>query len=380
VRAISGMVLTAGLVVASWAIAQPAIFDPHGNPQSGVLHVLTDPPSRGDCVQCHPQHGEAAATNPNVLFSSNDNSFCFSTEGVSPCHQARPTNYPLDEHDRLPQGEPDRGYFEANSGGTRRAGVELRGRWPGETIWSDSYTFPDGRLVSPHAFDPDMPRRENGQGLCLNCHDPHGTPNRDLLRAPYGGISGFTDLGAPAAYRMCFQCHGQAGPASMNPASRWIEDYYDSGLNGDHAGHQIRKNPRVATSWPVWVQVGDKLPCYDCHDPHGSSGNDGARRNASLISDQRRTWSDLTGTLTDPTQARNFCYGCHIPSDGIPGTQTVEEIVMNVLSDTDEHRSSGMQSCYDCHGADYGGSVGNNVHNPAPGTGSGFESFPGQRW
>lgn len=375
------MVLTAGLVAATWAIAQTTVFDPHGDPQSGVLRVLTDPPSRGECVQCHPQHGDGVAPNPNVLFATNDNSFCFSITGTSPCHQARPTNYPLDERDRLPQGEPDRGYFEANSGGTRRVGVELRGRWPGETVWSDPFTFLDGRLASPHAFDPDMPRHASGEALCINCHDPHGTPNRDLLRAPYGGISGFADLGAPAAYRMCFQCHGQAGPASMDPASRWIEDYYDSGLNGDHAGHQIRKNSRVAMSWPVWVQVGDKLPCYDCHNPHGSMGNDGARRNAFLISDQRGTWSDLTETLTSPIQARDFCFGCHIAADGIPGTQTVEEIVMNVLSDSDEHRSTGIRSCYDCHGSDYGGSVGFNVHNPSPGdTSGGLESFPGQRW
>ena len=96
-------------------------------------------------------------------------------------------------------------------------------------------------------------------------------------------------------------------------------------------------------------RIGDKLPCYDCHNPHGSAGNDFVQPNGALLSDQRRDWSGLDNTLGDAAQARRFCFGCHIPSDGIPGSQTVEGIVMNTLPDEEPHRAT-RQSCYDCHG------------------------------
>jgi hypothetical protein len=374
VRTISGMVLTAGLAIAAWAIAQSTVFDPHGDPVTGVLRVATDPPTRGQCLQCHPQHGDDGGVNPRILFTANDNSVCFSVEGVSPCHQARPSNYPLSEIDRIPTGEPDAGYFEANSGGVRRTGVDFRGRWPGETVYRDPRVLLSGNYVSPHAQDPDMPRRASGgEGLCVNCHDPHGTPNRDCILEAYGGISGHSETRAPAAYRACLRCHGQDGPGGMDVANRTIEDFYDSGLNGTTAGHQIRRNPRIAISWPVHVQVGDKLACYDCHDPHGSAGYDGARPNAYLISDQRFDWSGLDATLKDAAQARHFCLGCHIASDGIPGSQNVQGIVMNTLSDSEAHRGFSAQSCNECHGSDYSSPTAHNVHNPSSGQdGGGF--------
>jgi hypothetical protein len=266
----------------------------------------------------------------------------------------------------------------------RRPGVTLRGRWPGEQIYSDTRLLPNGHYVSPHARDADMPRRDaGGDGLCLNCHDPHARPGRDLLIASYGNISGHAESGPPAAYGLCFSCHGRAGVGSMEPESRNIEDYYDTGLNGTSAGHQIRRNPAVAISWPAHVKIGDKLPCYDCHNPHGSAGNDFVRPNGALISDQRRDWSGLDDTLADAAQARAFCLACHIPADGIPGSQTVEGIVMNTLPDEDAHRSAAVQSCYDCHGKDYSSATGYNVHNPgngeASGTGSGFWGSEGMR-
>jgi hypothetical protein len=153
----------------------------------------------------------------------------------------------------------------------------------------------------------------------------------------------------------------------MDPENRTIEDFYDRGLNGENAGHQIRRNPAVAISWPAHVRIGDRLPCYDCHNPHGSRGNDGAQPNGFLLSDQRPGWSGLTDTMNDAQQARRFCFGCHIPSDGIPGSQTVEGIVLNAISAQPQHASTAAQSCHDCHGRDYSSPTANNVHNPGAG-------------
>jgi len=358
----SGMVLTASLVIlATWAAAQTPVFDPHGDPVTGVLRLVTTPSTRGQCNQCHPSHGDPMIADPKLLFTTNDNGLCFE------CHQAKATNYPLQEIDRLPRTEPDAGYFEANLGGTRQAGLEFRGRWPGEAVYRDPSVTPDGRWYSPHAHDADMPRRDAaGEGMCLNCHDPHRADlQRDLLTEAYHGIAGHADLGAPTAYRLCLSCHGNDGPPSMDVSNRYIEDYYDSGLNGNFAGHQIRKNPRIALSWPAHVQIGDKLACYDCHNPHGSIGGNGVEPNAFLLSDQRQQWSGLQATLTDARQARAFCLGCHITSDGIPGSQVVQGIVMNTLSPQTAHESFDLQSCYGCHGSDYSGPTAHNVHNPS---------------
>lgn len=366
-----GLILAGAVGIAALGAAQTLVFDPHGAPQTGVLRVLTQPSSRGQCQQCHPEHGDATLPGPNppVLFAENTDQIAFWSQGAAPCHAGRPTNYPLEEGDRMPPTEPDPGYFEANTGGARRVGVELRGRWPGEETYTNATVTPSGRYVSPHAQDPDMPRRDAfGEGMCLNCHDPHGKDaQRDLLVARYDGIGGAGTSAPPAEYRLCFSCHGSDGPTGMDPENRFIEDYYDSALNGQRAGHRIRKNRHIALSWPPHVQAGDKLPCYDCHNPHGSRGNNGVAPNAFLLSDQRPGWSGLTDTMNDPAQARRFCLGCHIPADGVPGSLTVEGIVMNTLPDEVEHFSNRTRGCTECHGRDYSGPTSNNVHNPSEG-------------
>src|SRR5262245_33828486 len=229
------MVLTAALGLSVWAVAQEAVYNPHGDPQSGALRILTQPSTRGECSQCHLSHGDESSGEafPGELFTENTNDLCFFPDGAGPCHSTRPVNYPLGEDDRLPPPGPETGYPEAVTGTERRVGVEYRGRWPGAFVFNNPGFSPDGHAYSPHAQDPDMPRRDaGGQGLCLNCHDPHGTPNpHDLLTGSYHGIAGHGTSGPPAVYGHCFDCHGQNGPLGMDEANRLIADFYDSGLN-----------------------------------------------------------------------------------------------------------------------------------------------------
>jgi hypothetical protein len=367
---LAAFLLLSALASPALELAALAPHDPHGNPETGVLRLPDEP--RGSCRHCHPTKGDSwdAFTHRQLLFEENTNDLAFAEEGPERCHRRRPSNYPLGESDRIPEGRPDAGYFEANSSGTRRTGLDFRGRWPGERVFRNARVAPGGRYYSPHGQDPQMPRRDpGGEGLCLNCHDPHGTPNAvDVLTAPYGGIDGHAEGTPPAAYGLCFTCHATGGPAGMEATGQRIADYYDSGLNGEQAGHQIRKNPRIALSWPSHVQAGDKLPCYDCHNPHGSEGNNRVEPNAFVISDQRREWSGIVDPAGDAVQSRRFCLGCHIPSDGIPGTQSVEGIVMNTISDREGHAAASAASCHDCHGRDYSGPTTRNVHNPDPGT------------
>lgn len=368
-RAVAAVILLVALLAAPFSAAQTPLFNPHGDPGTGVLVVTTDPPTRGACSQCHPSHGkEPAETFKGELFTENSNQLCFSTSGDGACHQAQPVNYPLREIDRIPvqTSIQDPGYFEANSAGKRTAGVDRRGRWPGAHVYTDAGITVAGRYYSPHAHDSNMPRRDaSGEGLCLNCHDVHGSSNPfDILVDSYRGIGGHDQSGPPPQYRLCLRCHGRDGPAGMDLDNKFIEDYYDRGLN-PNAGHQIKLNARIALSWPPHLRRGDMLPCYDCHNPHGSQGNNRAAPNAFLLSDQRPGWSGLTDPSNDATQSRRFCLGCHIPADGVPGTQTVEGISMNTLSNLDAHLGSSPQSCHDCHGRDYSGPKANNVHNPS---------------
>jgi len=358
------------------AIAGGAVFaatNPHEDPITGVDRVATIPPTTGECTQCHDLHGEdGAIPEAKTLFAPNDNMLCASAGGPNGCHQAMPPGYPATETDRLPDGADAPGYFEAHNGTERAPGVLLRRRWTGITVYTDARTFGDGRFFSPHAHDIDMPRRDGGdEGLCLNCHDPHeGKSDHDLLTAVYQAYGGTWDGRASTRFALCLDCHGPRGPFGMDTENRAIADYYDDATNPDGtAGHAIRRDPNVALAWPAYMRVGDPLPCYDCHNPHGSRGADGASPNGFLVSDQRPGWYGLTDTKTDPTQNRRFCLGCHIPSDGIPGSIEVSGIVMNTLPAAEPaHTGLAQDGCFSCHGADYSTPTSFNVHHPNPGS------------
>ena len=341
---------------------------PHLDPTYGVKRINATYAPVGSCVHCHDQHALESGAGPfeKALFTENSNALCYTADGTGPCHQMAATNYPADETHRIPEGMMHAGYFEYNSGGNRITGVNMRSRWPGQVVYESPIVVgPAARFMSPHGNDPDMPRIDpQGRGSCLNCHNAHGSETPfDMLVSDYRGIGGFEDPTFPTRYQLCFDCHSLFGPPGMEPGGRYIADYYDTSINNNSAGHQIQMNPDIAISWPSHIRPGDKLPCYDCHNAHGSRGYNNQGPNAYLISDERPGWSNLTNTKTDPEQSRRFCFGCHIPSDGIPGSQTVEGIVMNTLPNKKAHEFADTRGCFECHGSDYSSATSKNVHN-----------------
>ena len=206
------------------------------------------------------------------------------------------------------------------------------------------------------------------QGDCLYCHSAHRGPSTyDGLRAPFrpSNASTLASDQADGTYALvCFNCHGGAAPSGFTTAPVDIKQFATAG--DANSGHS------VVTSGGL-LPVGAPLPCYECHNPHGTT-----RGNDSMLSDT------LGGSLTTTGSAeavRRFCFTCHTTNENLPtgwdsqvSTYTVvqpaDEVVgisrtagVLALPPVDGHAQTDTGSCYGCHGDDYTAG-GNNVHNP----------------
>jgi hypothetical protein len=331
---------------------------PHGSRGHGVWRRVDYP--KGSCINCHFGRDEDEASQW-MAEAPGSNESCFVTS-VSGCHSARPSGaisgYPAQESDRLPGTSKDPGYFEWSNAGARIPGVENHVRWPGRVVWED-------RVYSPHYADLDMPIKDSrGNGSCDNCHNVHGSASlHDLLDAPYLGITG-SEIGTlPSNYQLCLNCHSMDGPPGMDESSRFIAYYYDRSTNpGRASGHGV-------VVGGGYVAPGARLPCFDCHNPHGSRGSSGRGANEYLLSDERPGWYGLTNIKTSNEEVRRFCFACHSPADASAPVDPVEGITLPPLSAISvAHMRNADHHCYDCHGRDYSSPTSHNVHNPAVGT------------
>ena len=148
------------------------------------------------------------------------------------------------------------------------------GTWLGETVYAGSTNghrlLPETTQTAPGGGDV---RRAAGD--CLYCHASHrGQGTHDSLRAAYRPSTPSTlasDQADGTYAAACLACHGGVAPSGFATAPVDIKQFVTSGQ--PRAGH------RIETSGGV-LPVGSPLPCYECHNPHGSS-----RGNASMISD-----------------------------------------------------------------------------------------------
>ncbi len=142
-------------------------------------------------------------------------------------------------------------------------------------------------------------------GDCLWCHASHrGVSEYDSLVAPFAPSTPATvelDRTRGDYAALCFGCHDGSRYGVAD-----IKRVVTSG--GPRAGHRITTSGGTLPS-------GAPMPCYDCHNPMGSS-----RGNTRLISDA------LGGNL-DPRRGvgsaaaagvRAFCFTCHTTSDMVP--------------------------------------------------------------
>ena len=257
------------------------------------------------CASCHYPHNDwtrvprlPQASINGAPVDGPDNSWCFA------CHDDAQSWYASATETPYPQlSAPVRG----------GDGYPETGTFPGPSV----YLNPG---VNAHALIPAsvlpgvaQPSREATRvtGDCLYCHAAHrGVSERDGLVETFGpstleSVASDRHEGGYAA--VCFRCHASPADAEIVFATAadikslaLAEDDDPSALNG----HRIRT---AGGDLPV----GAPLPCYECHNPHGST-----RGNARMIADT------LGGNLDPSTDEgmRRFCFTCHSSYDTDPGT------------------------------------------------------------
>lgn len=308
---------------------------------SGHTVALTDPVDGAlSCASCHDPHGDTAANGslaPAFVERGGERRevVATATNGLcDACHTAADATDPTWD----PNGYP------------------VTGRYPGGAVFS-SATNAHASLIDTNTPAGDITKPA---GSCLYCHGPHRTA------APYDGLLVVGTASAPVipnatqfdSAPLCADCHAWVAPS----ATATPEEIADWGVH------------RISSPNGVFAP-GSSLPCYACHNPHGS-----ARGNASNLSDT------LGAGLDTSTAAgtRAFCFTCHTTSEGfgwdstagayaavpaasdeifgfsrtatdaVGATAALSKLPVPAIGgnpETDFHAAgyTGEKACYDCH-------------------------------
>ncbi len=329
------------------ADAGPAASNAAATFESGFLsgHLVEDvaedesPDLTNTCSGCHDPHSSAPGlpraeiNGQEVSRTAEPNSWCLA------CHTPElATNW---------SGSVGNGYYDLLYELSSRDanGYPMTGTFRGAAAYAASAhaSIPASDSVVIQAAPERTAARVEGD--CLWCHASHrGVSEYDNLLGTFGP-SAPGDPGADA----CFGCHD---PDDPDP---------DKGEYG--TGHFISSAGSV-------LQAGSPLPCYECHNAHGSKNG-----NTLLIQDSLGSNLD-PGT---PAGQSAFCYSCHLSSDGFwwdsaSGTMSdaslasapdsVTKVVAGIPredmialpSSIAQHESTTLEGC-NCHGS---------AHSPNP--------------
>jgi predicted CXXCH cytochrome family protein len=305
------------------------------------------------CSTCHDSHG--ASADARMIPSKTVNGVAAPPTGTSQCvacHDAANSWF-------------GPGYPSTSAPVRDAAGFPVAGTWPGPAAYASATNA--HRLIP--AADRTVAQSEpvrRQQGDCLYCHAAHRGANRyDGLLTTFTVPSTSTlsvDRSQGSYAALCFDCHDGSVPSGFSTAPVDIKRFATA--PGGSGGHS------VVTSGGT-LPVGSPLPCFECHNPHGS-----ARGNASMLSDERG------GSLETSTPAgvRRFCFTCHTTFDtgsgwssdasGYAPVSSAAKVVgisrgggVLRLPDESAHVQADGRSCYDCHGNSYAAG-GSNIHAP----------------
>ncbi len=335
------------------------------------------------CAECHDQHGSNApkllgvsiAGGANVIgtqtITANNKSVCYG------CHVNASTGYGVATASRTASGYP------------------MDGTWPGSAEWETTHnnvTHAGSAHSEPTVVWPGL---SYAGGDCKNCHDVHGAKNQyDELRSPTASESY-----SPVNQEFCFDCHdGTLSTTYEINIAQFYPVSIGASSTADNAGHNIQ-------SPGAQIPVGRGMPCYMCHNPHGSETQYGLTivtqsNGATITVGDGPTELNMDPTTRTDADVRNFCFTCHTDSLSTSGWNgstmasvgptassvlgisrltynTTNKYGLKLPSTQAQHAFSGTASCYSCHLSDYSTPVSYNVHNPSPGVSQGGQSCYG---
>ena len=297
-------------------------------------------------------------------------------------------------------------YPAASSPKVDASGYPVTGTFPGKSVYNDTAKNRHAAIPPGVITDPMVPSQTATRvaGDCLWCHAAHrGKSKYDSLTTTFGAPATSTatlDRTRGDYAAACFTCHGGGSweaSGAVDIKRHAVKSPDDASAT---SGHRIKTTGAA-------LPLNSPLPCYDCHNPHGST-----RQNQMLLSDTLGTQLQATATAGVATTAagrvREFCFTCHSTSDA---TAKVWDSVITVYVDTtasmtfqglrrdgtllvgqtrpsgyslnqnylrlkalggsDYHAQSSTKNCYDCHGKSYAGASSPNVHAPTMGVSNG---------
>lgn len=171
----------------------------------------------------------------------------------------------------------------------------VSGTYPGAATYADPARNAHAALTGPGVESGPI---AVSPGSCTHCHGPHRTdsPNDGLIGLGEGALQVPNTAPGDVA-PLCARCHAWVMPST---------EVTDTASWGVHP---------VSTPGGVF-EPGTSIPCYMCHNAHGSS-----RGNAFNI-------SDALGANLDPATAeREFCFTCHTTSQGLGWDSDVQAYV-----------------------------------------------------
>ena len=232
---------------------------------------------------------------------------------------------------------------------------------------------------------------------CYDCHDDHSSSTVDDIPAKSAFASGYQpqDIAfggdGPGGAKAGYYEHNPPNPSGGSYGVYTYPGQFNPS-NPDNlaktGGHYFRQDPTGSTL--IRPDIGDKLPCRDCHDPHSSLQaflrtnlpDSGATPGlgSSYSSVTASTYmTNNSGRTRNDRESRKICAACHGYSDNgtpvkfnaiRPAYTNSSDNVPKPPATVSDHRSSENSACVSCHNHNSVSASCTQCHGYPPGSGS----------